>query len=683
MRRVCCCTLLMLSLPSSFAATIDANPTNYRTKLATLVPGDTLVLASGTYAEGLPIGALSGTAQQPIVIRGPEDQSAIFTARSCCNTVQLDGASHVEVRSLTLDGLNLDGPFGVDARGATHHITVENLRIINFGADQQDVGISTKGTAWNWIIRRNTIIGAGTGIYLGNSDGTQPFVAGLIENNLIVDTIGYNLQIKHQLPRPTNLGLPAGTSRTIIRNNVFSKRNDASTGSLARPNVLVGHFPLSGAGADDSYEIYGNFFHDNPTEALFQGEGNIALYGNLLVNSAGDAVNVQPQNDRPRNVAIAQNTVVANGSGIRVTGGATGTVQRIVGNAVFAASPISGPNATDNITGTRADAVDHLVAPLAAIGSLSLFPKPGSLSGSTIDLGAFGAFTEFDRDFDGQVRSGSRRGAYEGEGSNPGWTLALALKPVAATGGGTNPAPTVTLSANPSQVPLQGRSTLTWSSTNATACQVSGGWSGARVANGSEAVGPLAATTAYRLDCSGPGGSQSASTQVVVVPAPTVSLTASAARVTSGGTVSLQWSSSNASSCTASGAWSGSRPGSGTETSAALTAASSFTLACTGVGGNASQSVVVVVAVDAAASGTPPSDSTSSSTPTTPSTSSTSPPGTSAGEDSGGGGATSPLLAIWLAVMLAGETWARGRPERLRASGESRRSTRFQEWASA
>ena len=54
--------------------------------------------------------------------------------------------------------------------GSTHHVTIENLNIVNYGADQQVVGISTKGPAWNWTIRGNRIVGAGTGMYLGNSD---------------------------------------------------------------------------------------------------------------------------------------------------------------------------------------------------------------------------------------------------------------------------------------------------------------------------------------------------------------------------------------------------------------------------------------------------------------------------------------------------------------------------------
>ena len=41
------------------------------------------------------------------------------------------------------------------------------------------------------------------------------------------------------------------------------------------------------------------------------------------------------------------------------------------------------------------------------------------------------------------------------------------------------PVPTVTISANPTSVTSGGSSTLTWSSTNATSCTASGGWSGA------------------------------------------------------------------------------------------------------------------------------------------------------------------------------------------------------------
>lgn len=72
--------------------------------------------------------------------------------------------------------------------------------------------------------------------------------------------------------------------------------------------------------------------------------------------------------------------------------------------------------------------------------------------------------------------------------------------------------------------------------------------------------------------------------------APTVALTSDAASVTSGGTVHLLWTTTNANSCTASGGgWSGAFTGTqavmGQATSPAITANTTFTLTCTGAGG--------------------------------------------------------------------------------------------------
>lgn len=79
-------------------------------------------------------------------------------------------------------------------------------------------------------------------------------------------------------------------------------------------------------------------------------------------------------------------------------------------------------------------------------------------------------------------------------------------------------------------------------------------------------------------------------------PAPTVTLAANPASVPNGSTTMLTWNSSNATACTASGAWSGSKATSGSQPSGALTSSSTFTLTCTGAGGNANQSVTVTIA---------------------------------------------------------------------------------------
>lgn len=51
---------------------------------------------------------------------------------------------------------------------------------------------------------------------------------------------------------------------------------------------------------------------------------------------------------------------------------------------------------------------------------------------------------------------------------------------------------------------------LTWSSTNATGCTASGGWSGALAASGSQSTGTIASSTTYSISCSGAAGTSSA-----------------------------------------------------------------------------------------------------------------------------------------------------------------------------
>lgn len=78
------------------------------------------------------------------------------------------------------------------------------------------------------------------------------------------------------------------------------------------------------------------------------------------------------------------------------------------------------------------------------------------------------------------------------------------------------PVPTVTLTATPSSVTSGGTTNLLWSSTNATSCTASGGWSGAKTTNGSQSSDALTAATTFTLTCEGPGGSTSASANVTV-----------------------------------------------------------------------------------------------------------------------------------------------------------------------
>ena len=437
------------------ARTIPATPATFEAKVPYLLPGDVLQLAAGTYTDSLIINGLNGTAMHPIVIMGAGN-ATIFNGNDCCNTISLRNSAYIVIKNMKLDGLNLKGPDAIKAEGNTaanpnwtHDITIENMTIVNYANNQQQVGISTKCPSSNWIIKNNIIDGAGTGIYLGNSDGTQPFVNGLIENNFIQNTIGYNIEVKHQINGQRDLaeGIKAGTNRsgkTILRNNVFSKGKNSSTGKeSARPNVLVGGFPTMGTGKDDYYEVYGNFFYNNPVEALFQGTGNIMLYANIFVNHANPAeyrtVFITPHNGvSPQNVKIFHNTIWSNtlAGGIRINNPDVNYRQYIVGNVAFSPDPstaITADNAatllSDNITDSYSRASHYVVSAARKLKKLNLYPKAGKLKEIVpAPQTLFLTNMDYDKDFNNHVYDWRYCGAYSGSGVNNGWKLALAIK---------------------------------------------------------------------------------------------------------------------------------------------------------------------------------------------------------------------------------------------------------------
>ena len=114
----------------------------------------------------------------------------------------------------------------------------------------------------------------------------------------------------------------------------------------------------------------------------------------------------------------------------------------------------------------------------------------------------------------------------------------------------------------------------------------------------------LSPSTAYSYtlaayDAAGNASAQSASasatTQAVAPSPPTVLLSASPNTVTSGGVSTLTWSSTNTTSCSASGGWSGTKGLSGSASTDSLLVNTTYTLTCSGTAGSASQSVIVTI----------------------------------------------------------------------------------------
>ncbi len=437
--------LLLVAIASTpaCARTIQADPSNYRTRVAALKAGDVLEFAPGDYPGGLRIEGLAGTADRWITLRGPGGTAParfLGDPGQGRNTIEIVDSSFVAIERLTIDGRGIEGIHGVSAKDGeanrTHHVRIEGCTIVGHGATQQTVGISTKCPTWGWVIRGNRVVGAGTGLYLGDSDGTSPFVGGLIEGNLVEDPVGYCMQVKHQLERPRSVGLPTRPTSTVVRNNVFVK-SDRESPDGDRPNVLLGTFPPSGPGAEDRYEVYGNFFLHNPRENLLQCAGRVSIHDNLFVDGGAAAIYLTDHNGPLDLAVVYHNTIHATATGIsfgsRPTKGGV-----VAGNLVFSAEPFAGEfeiSSEANLGAPVGDAPQHVAKPGTEPGAVDFHPRPGKCAGRALARKPFQEDLDFDRYFDGRPTGDlRRRGAYATEETEGAWAPAADFKTGGPTG---------------------------------------------------------------------------------------------------------------------------------------------------------------------------------------------------------------------------------------------------------
>ena len=154
------------------------------------------------------------------------------------------------------------------------------------------------------------------------------------------------------------------------------------------------------------------------------------------------------------------------------------------------------------------------------------------------------------------------------------------------------PAPTATLSANPTAIALGATSTLTWSTTNATQVSINNGI-GTVSSTGSRIVSPTT-TTIYTLTAIGGGGTTSTSATVTVYQPPTISVSANPPTILLGQSSTLSWNSTNATSITLYPSTTTLAVPSGT-LSVSPTTTTTYTVVATGPGGTATDTTTVTV----------------------------------------------------------------------------------------
>src|SRR3989338_3885676 len=147
-----------------------------------------------------------------------------------------------------------------------------------------------------------------------------------------------------------------------------------------------------------------------------------------------------------------------------------------------------------------------------------------------------------------------------------------------------NPKPSCSISTNPSNIQAGGSSTLFWGSTNATSASINKGI-GSVPTHGSRGVSP-SITKTYKLTVYGPGGTANCQTTVTVQPqqAPSCTISANPSSVQYGGSSTLTWNSTNATSANLTGV--GSVATNGSHSVLNIYGTTTYTLNVTGPGGS-------------------------------------------------------------------------------------------------
>ena len=202
-------------------------------------------------------------------------------------------------------------------------------------------------------------------------------------------------------------------------------------------------------------------------------------------------------------------------------------------SSASASYTVSGSNLTANIIVTAPANFQVSLDNTAFSSSVTIAPANGSVSAKAV-------YARF---------SPAAAGAQSGYISNTSGTATAIYVAVAGTGLAAGP-PTGTFTASPASLPAGGGNVkLTWTSTNASSASIDQGV-GAEPVSGSTTVS-VTTTKTFTLTLTNPNGSKTYTTTVTVAatPAPTGTFGASPASLPAGGgTVTLTWTSSNATS---------------------------------------------------------------------------------------------------------------------------------------
>jgi hypothetical protein len=312
----------------NIAITTVRDDTSLRAALRTAKPGDHIRIAAGRYRPGIWVNKMQGTAQQPIVIEGSDENSpplfegggeAMHFAR--CNYFTL---RNIAVKGQTSNGVSIDDGGDIDI--PAHHIVLEKIHVMDIGPQGNHDAIKLSG-ADDFRVHDCQVIGWG-----GQSIDMVGCHRGLIDSCTFEGRNGFS--------QDTGPQCKGGSSQVTIRRCLFLNGGvcavniGGSTGlTVFRPRhalyeakdivvegctLVSSDAPVAFIGVDGAMFRYNTIYH--PTKWVMRilqesaGPGFVACHDgrfehNLVVfrrADVRDVVNIGP-NTRPKTFRFADN----------------------------------------------------------------------------------------------------------------------------------------------------------------------------------------------------------------------------------------------------------------------------------------------------------------------------------------------------------------------------------------
>ena len=569
--------IFALALPAtaSFANTIQvpAQQATIQAAINGAVNGDTITVAPGTYHENLDF---KGKAIKLIGTNGAGSTIIDGGTSNYVITFQTSETTASVVSGFTIQ--NGVGSFANSVYALGSSPTLEDNVFLG------SAGVSIYGFSSSMVLQRN--------LFAGWTCPGGPEIAIVAFVNSSSPSIKDNVFANNHCPA-LDMTLPTGNAPDVANNTIVN--NDVGIQVDARVNA------------------------------------SLQLYRNNLIY--GNGVGFMVNNGQPGNYATLQNNLVygntTNYQGFPDPTGTNGNISAdpmLGGLSVPDYHPDAGSPAIDaglnaavgagetdfyGVQRIRVGTSGSSIVDIGAVEYVAAQPTVSlSISASSILLGASVTITWSSTNASTCVAGGAWSGTLALSGSQSITPPAgmLTYKVTCTNGGASRaqsaaltvyPPPTVSIAASPSTVISGQVSTLTWSTTNATTCTKAGAWSGSAPTIGSLVVGPTnAGTYTYSLSCTGPDGTTIGSATLTVIPLPQITLTFTPSSIPVGGTSTMTWTSSNTTSCVASGSWSGAEPTSGSQTIGPFPAGLYlYGLTCTGPGGSTSNTQGITVFV--------------------------------------------------------------------------------------